>query len=352
MKKNSNILIIGAGLSGLTLTYLLSKKNIEATILEASLRLGGRIQTLKGDLDTPLEIGATWFSEMHRHLISLLDELEIEKFKQFSVGKSLFQTNSFEPAQEFYVPSNESPSYRINGGTQVLIDALAKQLDSKNIKLGKKVISIKELESKLLIETSQSETFNADKVVLCLPPQLVSSQIKFLPKLPEAISMVMPAVQTWMAGSIKFAIEYAAPFWRHNGYSGMLFSHSGIIREMHDHTNAEENKFGFTGFLNGSASTYLPKIRKQHVLQQLQELLGAEALNATAYYDKVWTDEFILNENQIIQRPHQNNGHPLLQESYMNGKLFFSGTETSPNFSGYMEGAIRSVETLFNKILN
>ncbi|MDZ7613812.1 MAG: FAD-dependent oxidoreductase [Flavobacteriaceae bacterium] len=113
MRQNARIVIIGGGLSGLTLAYLLSKKNIEATIIEASSRLGGRIQTIKGEYETPLELGATWFSDVHPNLISLLAELEIQKYPQYSKGKSLFQTKSFEPAQEFYIPEAQSPSYRI-----------------------------------------------------------------------------------------------------------------------------------------------------------------------------------------------------------------------------------------------
>lgn len=75
MKKDKKIIIIGGGLNGLTLAYLLQKKNIQTTVLEASSRLGGRIQTLKGVLGTPLEIGATWFSESHLNLLSLIKEL-------------------------------------------------------------------------------------------------------------------------------------------------------------------------------------------------------------------------------------------------------------------------------------
>jgi monoamine oxidase len=336
------VIIVGGGLSGLTLAYKLSKQHIDATVLEAAPRLGGRIQTLKGKLDTPLELGATWFSDMHQQLIALVDELGLNKYEQFSRGKSLFQTKSFEPPQEFSVPESQSPSYRIADGTQLLIDTLANQLDKENIEFNTKVKTITDLGNELEIETSNGKKLRADKVILCLPPQLVGSQIQLLPELRNSVSIVLQTVQTWMAGSIKFVLEYDNPFWRNNGYSGMLFSHSGIVSEMHDHTNFEKNKFGFTGFLNGGAISYSQEVRKEFVLRQLTELLGNEVLNYSSYSDKVWTDEFVMSENQVVLRPHQNNGHSLLQNSYMNNKLFFSGTETAREFAGYMEGAIIS----------
>ncbi len=343
-----NIIIIGGGLSGLTLAYLLSKKNRNTTILEASSRLGGRIQTIKGNLGTPLELGATWFSEIHPNLLSLLDELSLKKYPQFSKGKSFFQTKSFEPPQEFFVSESDSPSYRIAGGTFQLIDTLYQKLPKENIKLSTKVTAITESENELQVETSNSEVLKASKVILCLPPQLVS-QIIFNPALPENITSILPTVQTWMAGSIKFVLEYKKPFWRENGYSGMLYSHSGIVPEMYDHSNYEEDKFGFTGFLNGGAVSYSLEVRKELILRQLSELFGSEILNFISYTDKIWTDEFILNGNQIIQRPHQNNGHVLLQKSYMNDRLYFSGTENSTQFGGYMEGAIISAKNIADK---
>lgn len=336
------VIIVGGGLSGLTTSYLLSKKNIQVTVLEASSRLGGRIQTIKGSLDTPLEMGATWFSDMHQNLNSLIDTLGLKKYPQFSKGTSLFQTKSFEPPQKFFVPEAENPSYRIAGGTQTLIDAMVNCIPSENIKLNNGVVSIKEIENEIAVETVHGERFYADKVILCLPPQLIHSKIKFSPLLPENIVQILPTVQTWMAGAIKFVLEFKNPFWREKGYSGMLYSHAGIVVEMYDHTNVEENKFGFTGFLNGGASSYSQEVRKELVLRQLTELLGEDILNFNYYTDKIWTDEYVLSGNQIIQRPHQNNGHPLLQKSYMNDKLHFAGTESATEFSGYMEGAIIS----------
>jgi monoamine oxidase len=342
MQSKKRIVLIGSGLNGLSLAYTLSKLKIDVKILEASSRLGGRIQTVKGKMETPLELGATWFSDLHQNLLLLLEELGLKKYPQFSKGKSLFQTNSFEPSQEFYVPESESPSYRIIGGTQKLIEKLSQHITNASIHFSTKVSFIKEIENEILIETTEGQKLHADLVVVCIPPQLAASQIRFSPELPDNVSQILPTVQTWMSGSIKFVLEYDKPFWRNDGYSGMLYSHSGIVTEMYDHSNFEETKFGFTGFLNSGASSHSQKVREELVLQQLAQLFGNEMLNPITYTDKIWTDEFVFSGTEVIQRPHQNNGHPLLQESYMKGKLFFSGTEIATSFSGYMEGAIIS----------
>ena len=352
MKDYQDIIIVGAGLSGLTLAYLLSKQNILVTMLEGSNRIGGRIQTLSGTKNTPLELGATWFSDLHPNMISLVEELGISKFRQFTRGKSLFQTQLSEPIQEFEVGASESPSYRIAGGTQTLTDTLYYKLDKTSIHLNSKVTAIKETKNGLTVTTVDNKNFKAAKVILCLPPQLVASDIQFTPQLPHAVNAVLKNVQTWMAGSIKFVIEYEKPFWRQNGYSGMLFSHSSIITEMYDHTNAQEDKFGFTGFLHSGVSSYPLEVRKEKVLKQLATLLGAAALHPLTYHDKVWTDEFILNNNPLIRKPHQNNGHKTFESNYLNGKVFFAGTESSLSHSGYMEGAIISAKTAFEKLLD
>jgi monoamine oxidase len=350
MDSNEKIIIIGGGLSGLTLAYKLSQQNIKTTVLEASSRIGGRIQTVKGNLGTPMELGATWFSEMHPNLNSLIEELGLKKYPQFSKGKSLFQTKSFEPPQEFFVPESENPSYRIVGGTQMLIETLSKKLPSESLRLNSKVTSITEVGNQLSIEIANKENQIADKVILCLPPELAGSLIKFRPNLPAEVSKILPEVQTWMAGSIKFALEYEEPFWRNSGYSGMLYSHSGIVAEMYDHTNFDQNKFGFTGFLNSGAISYSPEEREKLVLQHLEELLGKETLTPISYKDKIWVDEFVSGGKQLVQRPHQNNGHPLLQQSYLNKKLYFSGTETAVEFAGYMEGAVISAFNTLAKL--
>jgi monoamine oxidase len=371
--QQQRVLIIGGGLSGVYLAYLLRQQNYAPLVLEAAPRLGGRIQTVQGPGGTPLELGATWFSAQHPHLLALLGELGLPKYPQYAAGISLFQTKSFEPAQQFVVPESDTPSYRLAGGTQRLIDALAEQfvvpesdtpsyrlaggtqrlidalavkLPAGSVLLNQRVVAIEETPAGVTVRTAANDHYQGAAAVVCLPPQLAAATIGFAPALPAQAEQVFATVQTWMASSLKFALEYPAAFWRAQGYSGMVYSHAGIITEMYDHTNYEENRFGFTGFLVGGAAAYAPSIRQELVLEQFATLLGDAARAPTAYIDKVWTDAFVLAGNPGFKRPHQHNGHPLLHQPYLNGKLFFGGTETATAHSGYMEGAITAAKRL------
>ena len=338
--QSKRVVLVGGGLTSLALAYFLPKENLKIQIAEASARLGGRIQTALGKLDTPLELGATWFSDAHQNLWDLLEALELEKFPQYASGKSLFQTDLNEAAQTFYVPDSESPSYRIVGGTERLIEKLHANIPDVDILLNTQISTIIDNGEEIILKTQAGKSLSADIAILCLPPQLASSNIQFSPHLPSDLMKILPTVQTWMSGSIKFVLEYDRAFWRTQDFSGMIYSHVGIISEMYDHTNYEGTKFGFTGFLNREAANYSQEERKQMVLQQLHYLLGNPSLKPVTYTDKVWTGEYVFEGNPSMLRPHQNNGHPVLHQAYMNGKLYFSGTETATEYAGYMEGAI------------
>lgn len=346
----NKILIIGGGLSGLTTAYLAQQKNKTVTVLEAADRLGGRIHTISGIGQTPMDLGATWLSDQHPALITLIKELGLRKFPQYDTGITLFQTKSFEPPQGFHIPESTVPSYRITGGTSVLIQALAERLATEQVILNATVQQIRKSKNGIQAILAGGQVFEGDQAIICLPPQVAAANIDFTPAFSGTVNQLLSEVQTWMAGSIKFTVEYSDPFWRKDGYSGMLFSHSGVITEMYDHTNFEGNKFSLTGFLNGGVQHYAPTIRKQYVLEQLTTLFGEKAGSPTTYYDKTWNDPTLLAGKQVFTSAHYNNGHPQLQKTYMNGKLLFAGSETSSTHPGYMEGAVTAAQRAVSQL--
>jgi monoamine oxidase len=343
-----NVIIIGAGLSGLTTAHNLKKKNISFKILEAQNQSGGRIETIIGILNTPMDLGATWFNDIHVNLMTLLNELEIEIFYQHSEGKAIFQTKSFEPPQIFYVPNSEQSSYRIKDGTFAIIEKLQSIIGKENIFLNTSITKIIDNGDFITVVDNKGKHYEAKTVISTIPVKLLVDKIEFEPKLAEQISELMQNVQTWMSGSIKFSVEYEEPFWLQNQFSGTVFSQSGIAVEIYDHSNFEQSKFSLMGFLNGSAVNYDVSQREKLVLSQIENLFGSIVKTHISYNDKIWDNEFIATTNPILLYAHQNNGHPLIQEPLMGGKLFLAGTETSETNSGYLDGAVISANRVSN----
>ena len=341
------VIIIGAGLSGLTCGYLLQKKGVHVTLLEANTRIGGRIETRNGTTNATIEMGATWFSKLHPHLFQLLDELELGYFKQHTQGISLFETMSFVPPQKFEISEFEEPSFRIKGGTQKLIEKLAEKIGWHNIKTETKVIAINEVGNQMEVLDQNETVYIADCVITTLPPNLMVNTLSFNPPLPEKLVSLAKKTHTWMGESIKFAVEYATPFWKENNYSGTLFSQASIITEMYDHSTFDNTGYALKGFLNGSTSILSLEERKTKVITQLEKLFGSDAENYITYNEKVWRDEPLTFSNyDHLVMAHENNGHQLYQNSFLNNKLYISGSETALQNPGYMEGAIVAAKNI------
>ena len=348
MKKD--VLIIGSGLTGLLLGYRLTTAGYNVQILEARDRIGGRIHSLQSKETTPIEMGATWLGGQHQALVALLQELALPLFEQYMKGRALYAPLPNQPAQEIDIPPNESPSYRIQGGSATLIQKLASHLEENTIRLNTTVTQIEETVKGVRI-TSSDEVWDALYVVSTLPPNLFVNSIQCTPALPEELINLAKQTHTWMGESIKFGISYSQPFWRAKGYSGAFFSNQGPVTELYDHSNVEENRFALKGFLAPNLAQDTAVVRKEKVMSQLTNIFGSEAASYLTYEECVWRDEthtFIPPDNFLM--PHQNNGHPFYQEAYFNNRLLIAGAETSARFGGYMEGAVLSAEFCFEQL--
>lgn len=343
------VVIVGAGLSGLLLAYRLKTANIPFQVLEARKRIGGRIHTVQGARNSPVEMGATWFHQEHRHFFHLLRELDIPFYEQFMEGTAFFQAHAGVPAESFVMP-DQTPSYRIAGGTFELIKKLESRLDKNDILLDQPVREIDFSQDEIRVEARGS--FNAQKVILALPPKLWQETIRFSPELPASVSQLASETQTWMEESIKVGVIYDKPFWRQNNHSGTLFSNVGPMTELYDHCNREVSTFALCGFLHSQYRSLPLAERKNRVIQQLVSSFGKEASDFLDYLELDWSAE--AHTSGTLSRPlfpHQNNGNEIYQNSLFDDRLFFAGTEASPHHGGYMEGAVYNSMQVFATIL-
>lgn len=347
--KNVKIIIIGGGLSGLATAWYLEKNGMQCTIIEARNRLGGRIYTLRKSGCAPLEMGATWLGMKHKNLAGLLKETKISIFEQYMGQKAFFEENLFAPPKLIHLPYNPDPSYRISGGTDVLIDSLSKKLKKSTLILGQPVKSIA-FDKKMIIRTVNDQ-YEADTAVAAMPPKLLLDTISFTPGLPDELARIASSTHSWMAESIKFGLAYENPFWRDVTTSGTIMSNTGPVTEMYDHSSESQPLYALTGFINPVYHSMSKVERKNIVLRQLQGIYGKKAVKNYSYYDLVWRDDpFTYSEYESHVNPHQNNGHTVFSGSFYDGHFLIAGAETATGFPGYMDGAAESAKRVAKKI--
>jgi monoamine oxidase len=95
-----DVIIVGAGLSGLSAGYFLKEKynNLNILIIEAKNRIGGRTHTieLKCDRDgrkSKWDAGGQWVSDSQPNVTKLLNKFGIETYKQQIDGKKVLEAN-------------------------------------------------------------------------------------------------------------------------------------------------------------------------------------------------------------------------------------------------------------------
>ncbi len=346
-----DIVIIGAGLSGLLIAAQLKRAGMKVRILEARDRIGGRIFTHNTASDhPPLEMGATWFGDHHPNLMRLLGNLGLDRFPQQMNTKVHFEPGSGIPPQLYDMPP-QVPNYRVKGGTSALIHALADELSPDELHLSQPVRRLNSTETKVQVVTD-SLNLDADIVISTIPPALLARSIHFEPELPAQFMQIAKETHTWMGDSVKAGLVYEQPFWRESAGGGTLFSHAGPASEFYDQSDFTDTQFALCGFINPAFSQFSITERTQQIVAQLTRILGPEAQTYTQYREVLWAEEaFTRHPDTPATIPHQHQGHAIYQQSFGEGKLMISGSETSPQFGGYMEGAVEAAMNTVRAIL-
>jgi len=378
---NTDVLIVGGGISGLHTAYQLQKRGVSFILIEARERLGGRILSKNYDTNSTetdsaydankpaYDLGPSWFWPGQKNMETLVHELDLvdSVFPQPGSGESLYEDQQGNVQKGFHGISMQG-IYRMKGGIRQFIAKLEEEIVPENIKKSSQVTSIEYQDNQImtsLFEKSniekQSYQITSKKVVIALPPRIAMSSIEFKPALPKSRISELNSYATWMAGHAKLLAIYDNPFWLEQGLSGDAISQLGPIREIHDassHPNESsdsiEEGYALFGFIAIPAS-YRKGNEKEILnaaIEQLIRMFGEEAANPVDLVIHDWAqEEFTSTEiDQSMSGGHATSSINNTTESTFNDLLIWSGTETANHregANGLLEGAVEaSVRTL------
>ncbi|MEM9063189.1 MAG: NAD(P)/FAD-dependent oxidoreductase [Pseudomonadota bacterium] len=357
---DTDIAIVGAGLSGLTLARELARRGRAVCVLEARERIGGRILSPtdeKGDA-LPYDMGPAWIWPHNSGLLRLLSDLTIGTFPQFAEGKLAFEDPSGNVRRDLdFAPM--AGSLRVVGGLDRVVRALADGLPPDTIRTGHAATGIHWADSvKTVSGVGPKGAFSvrAEHIVLAVPPRVLARDVTFSPALPGDLISAFRLVPTWMAGHAKLIAIYDRPFWRDMGLSGDAISHRGPLAEIHDASPADSTTgalFGFFG-LAADARRRAGEGLIPAALEQLQNLFGTGASGPKQVLLQDWADEVRTTVEADLTPPagHPDYRRPAALDRLSVHGLQFAGTELAPVEGGFLEGAVAAAHLALSGIVS
>ncbi|MFT3715193.1 MAG: flavin monoamine oxidase family protein [Gordonia sp. (in: high G+C Gram-positive bacteria)] len=439
MSHQSEVLVIGAGLAGLSAARSLTDRGHTVIVLEARDRVGGRLEG--GVLDgQPIELGGTWIGEGHSRMYDLISTLglstfrtwnddgellvdlggrqsrmgarkgAVPKFSPFSLadlfqGLTRFQrlARSVDPRQPwahrkaavwdgqtyetwirrnlrteagrayfrvtaeaiyaadasdlsllhalFYTASNGdletlvavdkgAQQDRVVGGSVRIAETLATGLD---VRLGRPVTAVAQDDDGATVTTRTGDSYTAKQVIVAIPPTL-AGRIHYVPLLPawrDQLSQRVPA------GTVtKCFASYPTPFWRDDGLNGQAVSDCGPVKITFDVSPPDAGIGILMGFVEGGDGRTWQRLpddhRRAQVLECFRRYFGAAASDPHDYVEKDWSAE------EFTRGCYGAHFAPGVWTSYGSvlrepvDRIHWAGAEYAAEWSGYMEGAVRS----------
>jgi monoamine oxidase len=236
----------------------------------------------------------------------------------------------------------------VKGNLYSLVTAIVNELGQDMIKTNSAVTKIDYSNGKdqITITTASGEVYHSKRVILAISPK-ISATIEYNPPMPADRVELCKRQST--GNLIKCIVSFKTKWWKKNNLAGFALAAD-------NETSPVECCFDGTyqnsivGFLLADRAKKFGALsiedRKEAILRQYSkffetdyETVKEECLD---YIEKIWNSEAYFEPNTFIKY-----GKALREPI---GQIYFAGTETATNWTGFVNGAIQSGQRAANEI--
>lgn len=332
-----DVVVVGAGISGLSVADQLTQAGSTVVLIEARTRTGGRL------LGSPLDLGASWFWPGEHRVAELTRRLGIDTFEQYRAGDAIFEDHS--GVQRMSGNPIDVPSMRVVGGTVALADGLASQLPEGVLFLDQPVHHVRDD----LRVISRDHVWKADHVVLALPPALAVQGITLPDGVSEDVIDVASRTPVWMGDSVKVVALFSEPLWRSEGLAGAAVSRRGPLVEIHDMSGPSGEPAALFGFVRAVS---MHEGIEAEIREQLVRMFGREIGTPAEIFIQDWSHEQWTTPPNAGGPPNYGMfGNRVYRQPALGGRLHWASTETAETYAGHIEGALEAAERTVTAIL-
>jgi monoamine oxidase len=221
-----------------------------------------------------------------------------------------------------------------------------------SIHLSTPVRSIRQDSEAVSVETDTMK-IRCRRAIVCAPA-VVAREIRFDPPLPPRTEALF--ANTLMGSCLKFQALYDRPFWRSMGLNGTILSGDHTVSLTYDNSHGARSGEGvIVGFVLGDQARRVSALssdaQELEILECLQQFFGSSAKQPAALIVQDWNKEEWSRGAYAAHYPPgilTTAGSALWEAC---GRVHWAGTETSVEWTGYMEGAVRSADRVVQEVV-
>ena len=401
-----DVAIIGAGAAGLGAAHALRSSSLSVIVLEARNRLGGRAWTVQASPEVTFDVGCGWLHSADRNsFVAIAQNLGFEVNRDLPPWRERAFGNAFPKEQRddfmramdaFYQrlwqaaqrAEDEPASRSLEPGNRwnPMIDAISTYINGCELKdmstldwdayedtelnwrirrgygalvaaygapcpvaLDCNVTRVDHSGQRIRLETSLG-TLTTDKVIVTVPTNLIADEaIRFSPPLPSKVSAAA-SLPLGVDDKVTLALDDAEAFPSEGNLRGAT-----MRTEMGTYHIRPFGQPCIEGFFGGSFARMLEDAGEgaiaAHSIDEIAGFLGNDIRRKlTPLYESRWAhDPFARGSYSHALPGHA--GDRAVLAAPVDGRLFFAGEATSPNFFTTAHGARDSGERAAGEVL-